>query len=228
VSKPLPRWSRRKEARPAELTSAALELFVERGFAATRLEDVARRAGVSKGTLYLYFESKEELFKAVVREGLVPALERGERMLEQHRGSAAALLRELMQGWWELIGNTPFGGLPKLMFSECRNFPELGRFYYEEVISRGYRLIEQVVERGMRSGEFKRMEHDYVTRLVIAPLVLLAIWRHSFDFCDSHRLDPQRYVDHHVALLLTGLMQEPRMAQASTACSGAIELNEEA
>ena len=76
---PNPRWSRRKEARPAELTAAALELFVERGYATTRLEDVARRAGVSKGTLYLYFDSKEALFKAVVREGLVPALERGER-----------------------------------------------------------------------------------------------------------------------------------------------------
>jgi AcrR family transcriptional regulator len=202
------RWSRRKDARPAELTAAALELFVERGYAATRLEDVARRAGVSKGTLYLYFDSKEALFKAVVREGLVPALERGERMLEAHRGPAAALLRELMQGWWDLIGNTPFGGLPKLMFSECRNFPELGRFYYDEVISRGYRLIEEVVERGMRSGEFRRLEVDYATRLVIAPLVLLAIWRHSFDFCDSHRLDPQRYVDHHIQLLLNGLVQD--------------------
>ena len=81
--KPIPRWSRRKDARPAELTRAALELFVERGYAATRLEDVAKRAGVSKGTLYLYFDSKEELFKAVVREGLVPALERGERMVER-------------------------------------------------------------------------------------------------------------------------------------------------
>lgn len=209
---PNPRWSRRKEARPAELTAAALELFVERGYAATRLEDVARQAGVSKGTLYLYFDSKEALFKAVVREGLVPALERGERMLEEHRGSAAVLLRELIVGWWELIGNTPFGGLPKLMFSECRNFPELGRFYYEEVISRGYRLIGQVVERGMATGEFKRMEPDYVTRLVTAPLVLLAIWRHSFDFCDSRKLDPKIYIEHQIGLLLEGLVQEDRRA----------------
>jgi AcrR family transcriptional regulator len=205
--RPNPRWSRRKQARPAELTAAALELFVERGYAATRLEDVARRAGVSKGTLYLYFDSKEALFKAVVREGLVAALERGERMLAEHRGSAAVLLRDLMQGWWEVIGNTPFGGLPKLMASECRNFPELGKFYHEEVISRGYRLIQQVVERGIRKGEFRRLDPDYVTRLVIAPVTLLAIWRHSFDFCDSHRLDPQRYLDHHVNLLLNGLAQ---------------------
>jgi AcrR family transcriptional regulator len=209
TSLPLPRWSRRKDARPAELAAAALALFVERGYAATRLEDVARRAGVSKGTLYLYFDSKEALFKAVVREGVLPALERGERMLEEHRGSAAGLLRELLHGWWEQVGDTSFGGLPKLMISECRNFPELGRFYYEEVISRGYRLIGQVIERGMRTGEFRRLDPDHVTRLVVAPMVLLAIHRHSFDFCDSHRLDPQRYLDDHLDLLLGGLVQSP-------------------
>ena len=211
AAKPTPRWSRRKQARPAELTCAALELFVERGYAATRLEDIAKRAGVSKGTLYLYFDSKEMLFKTVVREGLVPALERGERMLDEHRGSAAQLLRELVQGWWELIGNSPFGGIPKLMLSECRNFPELGRFYFDEVISRGYRLLGRVAQRGMDRGEFRRLDLDYVTRLVIAPVVLMAVWRHSFDFCDSHRLDAQRYLDHHLDLVLNGLTR-PREA----------------
>lgn len=215
AANPHPRWSRRKQARPAELTTAALALFVERGYAATRLEDIAARAGVSKGTLYLYFDSKEELFKTVVREGLVPALERGERMLDEHRGSASQLLRELVQGWWELIGNSPFGGIPKLMLAECRNFPELGRFYLDEVISRGYRLLGRVAQRGMDSGEFRRLDLDYVTRLVIAPVVLMAVWRHSFDFCDSHRLDAQRYIDHHVDLLLHGLARRDAAANDS-------------
>jgi AcrR family transcriptional regulator len=103
---PAPRWTRRKEARPAELLAAALELFVERGYAATRLEDVARRAGVSKGTVYLYFPGKEDLFKAVVREGLVPLLERGEKVVAEHEGSAVDLIRELVRGWWEGIGMT--------------------------------------------------------------------------------------------------------------------------
>ena len=204
-TKSTPRWSRRKDARPAELTGAALALFVERGYAATRLEDVAQRAGVSKGTLYLYFESKEELFKAVVREGLVPVLEEGERMLREHRGDASSLIRALALGWWEMVGNTPFGGIPKLMFAECRNFPELGKFYYDEVISRGHRLIQEAVSRGMQSKEFRRLDLDYVTQLIIAPLVLQAIWRHSFDFCDTHRLDPTKYVEQHVDLLLVGL-----------------------
>ncbi len=209
--KPIPRWSRRKQARPAELTRAALELFVERGYAATRLEDVAKRAGVSKGTLYLYFDSKEELFKAVVREGLVPALERGERMVEEHRGAAADLVRELARGWWQLIGATPYGGIAKLMISECRNFPELGKFYHAEVISRGYAVIERAVRSGIERGEFRSLDLDSVTRLVIAPLVLMAIWRHSFDFCDSHRLDPDAYIEHHIDLLLNGLIAGERV-----------------
>jgi AcrR family transcriptional regulator len=207
-SPPSPRWTRRKDARPAELTAAALELFVERGYAATRLEDVARRAGVSKGTLYLYFDSKEDLFKTVVREGLVPVLERGERMVAEHRGDTAELIRELVRGWWETIGNTPFGGIPKLMLAECRNFPELGGFYLDEVISRGNRLLAQAARRGIDSGEFRRIDLDHLTRLLMAPVVLLAVWRHSFDFCGGHRLDPQAYIEHHLDLILNGLVAQ--------------------
>jgi AcrR family transcriptional regulator len=182
---------------------------VERGFAATRLDDVARHAGVSKGTLYLYFDSKDDLFKAVVREGLVPALERGEQMLQEHSGSASDLVRKLIYGWWELIGNTPYGGIPKLMISECRNFPELARFYHDEVISRGNRLIAAAIQRGMDSGEFRTLDRDYLTRLVLAPLVLMLVWRHSFDFCGGSQLDPDRYLDLHIQLLLNGLRASP-------------------
>src|SRR5690606_20656201 len=149
------RWTRRKEERPAELMAAALDLFVERGYAATRLDDVAARAGVSKGTLYLYFSSKEELFKAVIRSGIVPLIEQGERLQQEHRGGAGDLLRKIVLSWWQSVGSSKLGGIPKLMFSECRNFPEIGQFYFEEVISRSYRLIESVMERGMQSGEFR-------------------------------------------------------------------------
>lgn len=199
------RWTRRKEARPAELISAALDLFVERGFSATRLEDVATRAGVSKGTLYLYFSSKEELFKAVVRGGIVPAIERAEKRLEDHRGSAADLIRDLVKGWWVSVGSTRLGGIPKLMISESGNFPELAQFYYDEVISRGHRLIAAAVQRGIDSGEFLPVDVEYVMRLVIAPLWLLTVWRFSFDQCDNHKLDPVTYLDSHLDLILRGL-----------------------
>jgi len=128
------RWRRRREARPGELIAAALDLFVEKGYAATRLDEVVARAGVSKGTLYLYFSSKEELFKAVVQEGLLPILAEGERFVATFQGSSADLMCEIVLGWWELIGTKPIGGIPKLIMAEARNFPEIARFYYDEVI----------------------------------------------------------------------------------------------
>jgi AcrR family transcriptional regulator len=208
-----PRWARRKQARPAELLAAALELFVERGYAATRLEDVANRAGVSKGTVYLYFPGKEELFKAVVREGLVPLLERGEKMVAEHRGSALDLIRDLVRGWWEGFGLTPYAGIPKLMISECRNFPELGKFYVDEVITRGQKLVSTAVQRGVASGEFRRIDPGYVARLVFAPLVLMVIYRHSFDFCSAQGLDPDAYVEQHLDILQRGLLTSSRGGQ---------------
>jgi AcrR family transcriptional regulator len=213
------RWTRRKEARPAELLSAALDLFVERGFAATRLDDVAARAGVSKGTLYLYFPSKEELFKAVIRSGIVPLIERGERQLEEHTGPKAELLRAIVFGWWESVGTSKLGGIPKLMFSECRNFPEIGRFYYDEVMSRGHHLIQTVLEQGMASGEFRQMDAMYAMRAIVAPLVFLLLWRHSFDFYDSKRIDPERYLDQHLDMVVSGLV--PRKPEEKKAATGA-------
>lgn len=200
------RWTRRKEERPAELMAAALDLFVERGYAATRLDDVAARAGVSKGTLYLYFSSKEELFKAVIRSGIVPLIERGERLKGEHRGSAGDLLRKIVFAWWQSVGSSKLGGIPKLMFSECRNFPEIGQFYFEEVISRSYRLIESVMETGMDDGEFRRMDANYATRLIVAPIVLLLLWRYSFDFCDSKCVEAERYLDQHLDVFINGLV----------------------
>jgi AcrR family transcriptional regulator len=212
------RWTRRKEARPAELISAALDLFVERGFSATRLEDVATRAGVSKGTLYLYFPSKEELFKAVVRAGIVPAIERAEKLLDEHRGSASTLICDMVKGWWVSVGSTRLGGIPKLMISESRNFPELTQFYYREVISRVHRLVAAAVQRGIESGEFRPVNLDYVKRLVIAPLWLLTVWRFSFDYCESQKLDPCKYLDSHLDLILRGLENDEgvRLSGAET------------
>ncbi len=205
-----PRWTRRKAQRPTELLAAALELFVERGYAATRLDDVARRAGVSKGTVYLYFAGKEELFKAVVREGVVPVLKRGEKMVSEHMGTTPALIGDLMRGWWEAIGSTPYAGLIKLMVSECRNFPELGRFYNDEVIARGYKLVRKTLQRGIDRGELRAIDPESVSRLVFAPLVLAVIWRYSFDYCGVSQPDPDRYIEQHLDVLLSGLLAPSR------------------
>src|SRR4029078_11047323 len=119
-----PRWTRRKHARPEEITAAALESFVERGFANTRLEDVAARAGVSKGTLYLYFANKEELFKAVVREALVARLVEVRSQIGEFQGSSFELLRLVFKTWWERIGSTRISGVPEAVIRGGQKFTE--------------------------------------------------------------------------------------------------------
>lgn len=202
-----PRWVRRPEDRPQELAAAALELFVEKGFAATRLDDVAARAGVSKGTLYLYFDSKEALFKAVIESAVIPAVAHGEQLVEQFEGSASDLLRELVHGWWRLFGGTPLGGIPKLMISEARNFPAIASYYHENVIQRGKRLFTRTLERGIAAGEFRPVDVECAVHALLGPLLIKALWRHSFVACGCGvaELDPQRYLDTTVELFLNGL-----------------------
>jgi AcrR family transcriptional regulator len=204
-AKKRPRWHRRKEARPGEIVAAALEVFVERGYAAAKLEDVARKAGVTKGTVYLYFDSKEALFKAVVRETIVPTIARGEQMVAEHRGSSAQLFRDLIGAWWRLMGETSLAGIPKLMMAEAANFPELARFYYDEVVSRGHRLIGSVLERGIATGEFRPLAVRTVVRLAMAPVLQAAQWQHSFALCVPEGLDVAQYLDNHIDIFLRGI-----------------------
>ena len=205
--KPQPRWARRKDARPEEIIAAALDLFVERGFATTRLDDVAARAGISKGTLYLYFENKEDLFKAVVRGNMLPMLQHGEALVENFAGSSSDLLCQLVRGWWDQTGSSKITGLPKLVIAEAGNFPDLAEFYYQEVILRAHSLFRRVLQRGTDSGEFRAVDVDHLVHVALAPLVMLAIWNHSFACCERERLHPQRYIDSYLDLLLHSLLQ---------------------
>src|SRR5438067_5980278 len=139
---------RRKEARPGELLDAALDLFVEKGFAATRAEEVAARAGVSKGTLFLYFPSKEELFKAVVRENISGRFAEWNEEFATFEGSTADMVRYCFKVWSERIGVTRASGITKLIISEARNFPEIAAFYHKEVIEPGEALVRRILKRG--------------------------------------------------------------------------------
>ncbi len=202
-----PPRKRRKEARPSELTAAALGLFVEKGFAATRLEEVAQRAGVSKGTLYLCFDSKEALFKAVIQEGIVPALVEGEARLTRHAETSFELLEDILGIIWARIGETAYAGIPKLIVGEAGNFPEVAQFYYENVIRRGRALVGAALERGMASGEFRDMDIETTIEVVIAPVLMLLIWRFSMASCMGKVIDPREYMAIHGDLLRQGLMR---------------------
>lgn len=203
-----PARQRRKEARPGELTAAALQLFVEKGFAGTRLDDVAARAGVSKGTLYLYFDSKEALFKAVIQEGILPVLEEGAELVESFEGSASELLRVMIDAWWNRIGNTLFGGVPKLMISEAGNFPELAVYYHETVITRGRNLLRKVLQRGIAAGEFRDVNLEMAIDVIFAPVLMMVVWRHSLGSCGCGGHDPVAYLATHIDMTLKGLQAE--------------------
>ncbi|HWV05740.1 TetR family transcriptional regulator [Ralstonia sp.] len=203
------RWVRRKEARPQELVSAALALFVARGYAATRLEDVASAAGVSKGTVYLYFAGKEELFKAVIQENLLPVLAEGEVFIDTFEGTSEALLHEILMGWWERIGESPASGLTKLLIAESGNFPDLVQYYSVEVIERYDRLFARILARGVARGDFRETDVHQTTLALVAPMLFLKMWKHSFGICTAKALEPKVFITHVVSLLLHGLLRNP-------------------
>jgi AcrR family transcriptional regulator len=206
---------RRKEARPGELIQAALELFVEKGFAATRAEEVAARAGVSKGTLFLYFQSKEDLLRAVITENMAGRLIEWNDEFETFEGSTADLLRFCTSTWWERVGDTPLSGLTKLMLSEGNNFPELAAFYQREVVLPGQSLVRRIIQRGIDSGEFIPVDVDYAIHLVLAPMIFLFLMKHNASWADGAvALDPLKYVTTQTEIAIRGLSRHPPPASA--------------
>ena len=212
---PAPR-QRRKETRPQELLDAALQLFVEKGFAATRSEEVARRAGVSKGTLYLYYPSKEELFKAVVRQSMSTLIAEGIELADAYEGSSSDLLATLMNIWWQKVGNTPAAGIHKIVLSEVRNFPELAQFYADEVTRPADRLFSTVVQRGIDRGEFRPVPIHEVAHVLMAPMIFLSLHQHSFGACAVHGddIDADALIRTQLDMALRGLESRAPAAPA--------------
>jgi AcrR family transcriptional regulator len=204
----VPSRQRRKEARPQELLDAALELFVEKGFAATRSEEVAARAGVAKGTLYLYYPSKEDLLKAVVRENLSSLIAEGATIAGTFDGTTQELLVVLMQTWWERVGNTPASGIFKIILTEMGNFPDFGRFYVQEVIEPGQQLFTRVLERGIASGELRQVDVFETVHVLIFPMLMLCLHRHSLGPCAGIEpmMDPASFIETHVDVVVRGLL----------------------
>jgi len=199
---------RRKEARPQELLEAALDLFVEKGFAATRSEEVAARAGVSKGTLYLYFPSKEELFKAVVRQTLSAEIAEGAKVLEAHTGTVTERLVDVLSEWWARVYDSPGSGVFKLAITEMRNFPELAQFYADEVIRPGTNLIARLIQRGIDSGEFRPIDVPSAVQSVVMPMIMLCMHKHSLGACglgEPMFAEPRVFIEQHLRLLINGM-----------------------
>ncbi|HEY3848612.1 MAG TPA: TetR/AcrR family transcriptional regulator [Acetobacteraceae bacterium] len=203
------RRARRKEARPGEIIEAALRLFADRGFAATKLEDVAAAAGIGKGTIYLYFSTKEDLFRAVVRQAVLPNLEAAVALSQDTDLSAADILRAVAERFLLLL-DTNLTAVPKLVIAESGNFPTLAKFYAEEVILKGMALIRSVLARGIERGEFRPIDLDGALPLFSAPLLLLVLWKHSLGRHTDIQFNPRAVVATHLDVLLRGLAAEHR------------------
>ena len=196
--------TRRKEARPSEIVAAALASFAERGYAATKLEDVAAVAGISKGTIYLYFPTKEHLFRAVVEQAVLPNVEAAEGDLAAHTGSSADLLRMLAQRFLRLLDSN-LTAVPKLVVAESGNFPEIAQFYADAVLRRAFRLIEGILARGVARGEFRPLDVHATLPLFAGPFLLLALWKHSLGRHTDLSFDPRAVAEAHIETLLRGL-----------------------
>jgi AcrR family transcriptional regulator len=196
---------RRPEDRASEIARAALDLFVTRGFAATKLEDVAKAASVSKGLPYLYFKNKEELFKAVITEAVGGPLANASEVIDRFEGTSEELLRVLVAGF-RAFEESPAGGVVKLILAEAGNFPEVARFYCTHFDVRGRDLFARTLRRGVESGEFRPLADLETTAvLVVQPLAMFSVWKRSLAPFDPGKIDSDQYYAAYLDFILKGL-----------------------
>ena len=197
---PKPRYRRRKEDRPQEITEAALEAFAEKGYAATRVEEVAKRAGVSKGLMYLYFKTKEELFKSVVKSVVIRRIDQLIGNIESTDLSSEDFIRGPLLSFMKQIPGSPVAIVIRLLISEGPRHPDLVDYYYENVVAKGLAAITGFVERGVERGEFRKSVITELPQLFLAPVMLSIVWGIIFK---TRRLDTDKLIETQIDMLLT-------------------------
>lgn len=204
-----PKWRRRKAARPGEIVAAAFAVFAEKGFAAARLEEIAARAGVSKGAVYLYFETKEELFHAVVREAVAPNVAAVGAFAEGFEGSFADLARLLLPRMAALATGSGAGKVVKMVVGESRNFPALARHWHDEVVGPMLGLLTGLVAQAQSRGELRPGDPRFHAFSLMGPLLVGVIWRETMEPIGAEPVDLERLAAQHVETVLDGLLARP-------------------
>ncbi len=206
-SPPSPARQRRKAERPQQLLDAAFALFTTKGLAATRAEDVAQLAGVSKGTLYRYYASKDELFKAVVRHSLGEVIAKSNDITDHWQGPIGELIQFLAHTWWTSVGQSHASGIFKLIISEVGNMPELAQFYVDEVITPTHDMLSRTIRRGIEQGEFRPLDVTSVVHALMATAQFLALYPQCTAACQHNPwpLQPEHFMKTQIELLLHGL-----------------------
>jgi AcrR family transcriptional regulator len=202
-----PRWQRRAEDRPREICAAALEVFAEKGFAAARLDEIARCAGVSKGTLYLYFKDKEDLFRAVVRDAIVPNVAAITEAISTMRAPFADVVRMFLAGFAEREARLPLGAVAKMVIGESRNFPELARVWHDEVASKAIGGLAAFVKGAQERGEVRAGDPRLYAFSLMGPMVLGALWRATLVPAGGEPLDLVELSRQHAEAVLLGVLE---------------------
>jgi len=196
---------RRKAERPQEILEAAFLEFSRNGYAMTTLDQIAERAGVTKGTIYVYFENKEHLFISVVHEAMKATLDTIQDMFERHEGSTADLLRAQFSFIYEhIVEDQRRREVARMLIAEASRFPALADRYHEEIQRPCLEMLKQAIQRGMDRGEIRGSAVTDCPLVIIAPIALVDVWMMMFD--DRHPLDLKAYFDAHVELVLNGLL----------------------
>ena len=200
-----PRYRRRKEERPQQITEAAFEAFAEKGYAATRVEEVAKRAGISKGLMYLYFKTKEELFKAVIKGVVIRRVDALISAVESTQLPSEEFLRGPMADFMKRIPGSPVAVVIRLLLSEGPRHPDLLDYCWENVVSRGMAAIAHFIDRGVERGEFRRTAVNELPQLIMAPMMLSMVWNMLFT---KRSLDTDLLVDTQIDMLLGYIRKE--------------------
>ncbi len=203
-----PRWQRRAEDRPREICAAALEVFAEKGFAAARLEEIAKRAGISKGTLYLYFKDKEELFRAVVRDTVAPNINSVRQAVMAADAPFADLARIYLARFAELAVRVPVGAVAKMVIGESRNFPELAKVWHDQVASGALGMLAGLIERAQQKGEVRAGDPRLMAFSLAGPMLMGVLWRETLQPAGGAPLDLDALAKQHAETVLAGMLAD--------------------
>ena len=203
-----PKFQRRAEDRPREICAAALEVFAEKGFAAAKLDEIAKRAGVSKGTLYLYFEDKEQLFRAVVRDTISPNIDAVRATLEQLDLPFEQIVRAFLPRFAELTTRLPMGAVAKMVIGESRNFPELAKVWHDVVLAKAIGTLTGIIERAQQRGEVRPGDPRLQAFSLMGAMMMGVIWHETLVPAGGEPLDIEALARQHVDTILAGLLVE--------------------
>jgi AcrR family transcriptional regulator len=201
-----PKWNRRKEARPNEIVEAAMHVFIQHGFAVAKLDDIARRAGVVKGTLYRYYDTKEDLFRAVVQLAFAAHLQAVEQTARAFQGSISEIVPVLLKQSVERISESRIPALARLVISESRNFPDLARIWYDNVVAKILTLMTDLISNAQSRGEVRAGDPRVHAFSIIGPVVTALLFHELFDASNSHAPNLNTLAIQHAETILRGIL----------------------